>query len=80
MREKNRDLNYYMLFPYKIEIEPFSEEDGGGFEALIPQLGRMTMTGAGETPQEALQCLEEVKETIFSMWLEEGFDIPNNRI
>ncbi|MEW6238479.1 MAG: toxin-antitoxin system HicB family antitoxin [Candidatus Omnitrophota bacterium] len=72
----NRDLNYYMSLPYKIEIEPLREEDGGGFEAFIPQLGRMTMTAAGDTEEEAIQILREVKETLFSHWIEEGFPIP----
>jgi predicted RNase H-like HicB family nuclease len=76
MKQNKRDLNYYMSLKYKIEIEAIAPEDGGGWEAFIPQLGRLTMTGAGETPEEALQCLEEVKETIFTMCLEEGTPIP----
>ena len=30
------------------------------------------MTGAGETPEEALQSLREVKVTVFTIALEEG--------
>ncbi len=71
----NRDVKYFMSLPYKILIEPIPEEEGGGFEAFIPQLGRMTMTGAGDTPEEALENLRDVQETLFKMWIEEGVSI-----
>ncbi len=72
----NDKLKYYMSLKYNIEISPIPIEDGGGFEAFIPQLGRLTMNGCGETPCEALQNLDEVKESLFSMWLKKGLDIP----
>lgn len=70
------DVNYYMKLPYKIVIEPIPDEEGGGFEAFIPQLGRMTMTGSGDTPEEALENLRNVQETLFEMWIKEGVHIP----
>lgn len=68
-----------MNLPYKIEINPISEHEGGGYEANIPQLGRMTMTGMGDTPAEALESLHDVKETVFTMWLEKNKPIPEPR-
>jgi antitoxin HicB len=72
----NHNLDYYLSLPYPIEIVPITQDEGGGFEAFIPQLGRMSLTGAGETPEDAIASLNKVKETVFSIWLNEGFPIP----
>ena len=53
-----------MSLGYRIEIEPLSEEDGGGYLASVPELpGCMS---DGETPEEALR---NVQEAIVS-WIE----------
>lgn len=70
------ELERYMSLGYRTVIEPFSEEDGGGFEAHVPTLGRSTCVGVGETPQGALQSVEECKRSLFTLWLEEGLPIP----
>lgn len=75
-KDKRKNLNYYLGLKYKIEIVPFSEEDGGGFEARIPQLGRLAFLGYGETVEEALAHLEVVKKDLFERYLREGIDIP----
>ena len=41
---------------YELQIRPLLEEDGGGYEAVFPQLGRM-IVGLGETRDEALHDL-----------------------
>ncbi len=69
-------LERYMQQKYRVEIEPIPEEDGGGFEACIPQLGRWTLCCDGDTESEALERLEEVKRSYFTIWLEEGKEIP----
>ncbi len=71
-----RDLEYYLNLPYKIEIEPIPEEDGGGFVARLPELGRYAIVGDGETIEEAIQSLNEIKEIMLKEWLEEGVSIP----
>lgn len=75
--KRKRSLEEYLNLPYRIELQPIPEEDGGGWEAAIPQLGRWTMVGAGETPEAAIQNLREVKITLFTMWLKEGLAIPD---
>lgn len=70
------NLEEYLSLPYRIEIVPIPQKLGGGYEAFIPQLGRATMTGCGETPEEALRSLNEVKETVFTIWLEQNIPIP----
>jgi predicted RNase H-like HicB family nuclease len=67
-----KDLNYYMNLPYKIEIIP--EEDGTGFNAVIPDLkGCMAF---GETSEEALETLNEVKQIWIEAALDRGWRIP----
>lgn len=70
------NLNYYLSLPYRIEIVPIPKNLGGGYEAFIPQLGRSTVTGCGETPEEALLSMNEVKETVFLIWIEQNTPIP----
>ena len=76
MNKLNKDLQYYLNLPYKIEVEPIREEDGGGFFARLPQFGAMGITGDGETIEEALDMLNELKTAHFQRYLDEGRKIP----
>ncbi len=71
-----KDLRYYMNLPYKIEIRAIPESEGGGYVALLPEFGRFTLAGDGDTPEEALRSLDEIKEIMFREWLEQGLPIP----
>lgn len=71
-----KDLEYYMSLDYPVEIKRISAEDGGGYLASIPSLGRYTFVADGETPQKAYEELEEVKRMVFAQLLEEGLPIP----
>jgi predicted HicB family RNase H-like nuclease len=70
-----RDLKFYMSLDYPVEIRRLSEEDGGGYLACIPYLGRWMFTAAGDTIEEALHTLEEVKRDHFERLLSEGKEI-----
>mgnify|MGYP006305131141 CR=1 FL=1 len=72
----NKDIQYYMSLSYKTEIEPFPVEEGGGYEAYHPTLGRSTCVAVGDTQEEALQNLKETKQSLFEFWLEKGLPIP----
>lgn len=69
-------LKHFLSLPYRIEIIPIPADEGGGYEAFIPDLGRWTMTGEGDSPEEALRSLQTIKEELFRTWLEEGKEIP----
>ena len=69
----NDELNYYMNRPYKVEISP--EEDGAGFNASIPDL--KGCVAFGETIEDALQTLAEVKQTWIEIALERKWQIPD---
>jgi len=71
-----KDLNYYLKLRYTIELIPIPEEDGGGWRAEIPELGRYAFVGDGKTIEEALAQLEKVKKDYFEDWYKEGIKIP----
>lgn len=71
-----KDLKYFMGLPYRIEIDPIPASKGGGYDASIPLLGKRSVCGYGETIDEALKDLKEVKEERLREYLEEGLDIP----
>ncbi|MDI6697987.1 MAG: toxin-antitoxin system HicB family antitoxin [Candidatus Saccharicenans sp.] len=73
---KQKKLDYYLKLRYKVEITPVSEEEGGGYEASIPQLGRMAFRGYGKTIDEALSHLEVVKRDLFERYQKKGVEIP----
>jgi len=78
MMKKN--LNYYLSLPYKIEIVPIAEEDGGGYLARLPQFGTLGIVGDGDTVEEALADLAENKKDRFRQYLEEGLGIPEPEV
>ncbi|MCS6830028.1 MAG: YlcI/YnfO family protein [Armatimonadota bacterium] len=66
----------YSALDYPVEIRRLPEEEGGGYIACIPMLGRWTVQAVGDTLEETLQLLEEVKDTVFAHLQERGFAIP----
>lgn len=54
---------------YPVIVEPLSEDDGGGFAALVPDLpGCMS---DGETPEEAIANVQGAIQT----WIETAKDL-----
>ncbi len=72
--ERGRD--YYLSLSYPIEIIPLKPEEGGGFSACIPLLGRYACTGDGETVQEAVDNLNIIKANLIDSMLAKDLDIP----
>lgn len=63
---------------YKIVIEPLSEQDGGGFLAMVPELpGCMS---DGETRAEALANVEDAIATWIHAARKMGHPIPEPRL
>jgi len=71
-----KDLTHYMRLPYTIEIVPIPEDQGGGFTATLPEIGRLAIVADGDSLKEALSNLEEVKKERFAEYLERGLEIP----
>ncbi|GAK54128.1 toxin-antitoxin system, antitoxin component, HicB family [Candidatus Moduliflexus flocculans] len=72
--EKN--LDFYLNISYPIEIEKIAPDEGGGILASIPMLGKHAFLGDGETIEEALANLEEIKTYLFQKYLNQGIPIP----
>ncbi len=71
-----KTVEYYMGLNYPIEVSRLSQEDGGGYYACIPQLGRYAFQGDGATLEEALKELEVSKRLMFEELLKQGVEIP----
>jgi antitoxin HicB len=66
-----KDLEYYMNLPYKIEVTP---DEDGGFNASIPDL--KGCVAFGETIEEVYQVITGVKQNWIEIALEKGWQIP----
>lgn len=74
--KKFKNLAYYMSLPYKVKYKKIRKEDGGGWLAWIPQLGKFAFRGDGETKEEALKSLNFIKEELFKENLRDEINIP----
>lgn len=71
----NKTIDYYMQLEYPVVIRVIPEEEGGGYTAFIPMLGKRAFVGDGETIEEALASLEEIKRFLFEDYLKKGVPI-----
>lgn len=68
----NKDLDYYLSLPYRMEIYPDTEE--GGYTVSYPDLpGCLT---CGETLEDAIANAEDAKKEWLYGTLEDGRTIP----
>ncbi len=71
-----KNLNFYLNIRYPIEIVNIDANEGGGVLASIPFLGRHAFLGDGDTLEEALKNLEDIKTYLFQKYLAQGAPIP----
>jgi len=71
-----KDIKYYLNLNYPIEIVKIPDDEGGGYSACIPILGRSSFISDGETIEEALRNLEAIKKENFQRMLDKGIPIP----
>ncbi len=68
---QNKNFEYYISLPYRINIYPSPE---GGYAVEIPELpGCLSQ---GETLEDALQMLEDAKRAWIDVALQDGDTIP----
>ncbi|WAM36195.1 type II toxin-antitoxin system HicB family antitoxin [Caldicellulosiruptor acetigenus] len=60
---------------YKVEIIKLSEEDGGGYIAIVPKLPGCISDG--NTPQEALENVQDAIKCWIETAKEKGLPIPS---
>lgn len=80
--KNGKALSHYMSLPYKIEVRPIAQSDGGGYSATLPELGSDAFIAQGETIEEAIGSLTDLQELLIKELLEEGQHInePEERI
>lgn len=68
----DKNLDYYMSLPYRVEVLP--EQDEGGFTLHCPELPGCTT--CSETLEDGFKMLEDAKRCWFTSCLEDGVVIP----
>ena len=71
-----KDAEYYLKLNYPVTLQALSVEDGGGYAATIPLLGRNTFMAVGETTAEALTALEELRQVLIPYLVKQGTKLP----
>ena len=71
----NKNLEYYLSLNYDLVIRRIEGHEAAFFEARITELDPLTFYGTGDTVDEAISDLEEVKREMFSYYIENGLPI-----
>ncbi|MCX8057525.1 MAG: type II toxin-antitoxin system HicB family antitoxin [Ignavibacteria bacterium] len=71
-----KNLSYYMKLNYPIEIIEIPKEEGGGYSACIPSLGRYSVIADGETIEEAIDNVKKLKDQYLKELYQKGIPIP----
>lgn len=72
--QKNAD--YCLSLPYRLEVGPVPDAEGGGYTVCIPLLGRWSAVGDGETAAEAIADLQAHLPGLVQEWLGKGTLVP----
>jgi len=76
-RDKKNDLEYYANLPYSIILEQWDDGKGPYWVARIAELPHCLIHG--DTPEEAVREIGEVKRDWIKSNLERGLTIPEPR-
>ena len=71
-----KNLEYYLKLNYPVEINKIPEEDGGGYSACIPVLGRHAFIADGYTLEEAVRNVLNLKDHYIKELYKKGIPIP----
>lgn len=74
MKNIEKDLEYYAKLPYNIILEVWDDGEGPYWVARIAELPHCLIHG--DTPEEAIAEIEEVKRDWIKSNLERGLKIP----
>lgn len=74
---RDKSLDYYLGLKYEIKTEKILDDEGGGWSAWIPLLGKYFCLGDGETEEEeAIENLMKWRIECFKILLQQGYPIP----
>ena len=70
----NKDLNYYLSLPYPVQLSRrLDDGEPYWFAEILNLRGCMA---DGQTPDEAIDNLEEAKRLWIESYLEDGYEVP----
>jgi antitoxin HicB len=69
-------LKQYKSLEYKVVLERHKDEEVESYTAFIAELGRLACYGTGDTVEQALSMLAEVKDELLTYYYENGVTIP----
>jgi antitoxin HicB len=69
-------IEHFLGRRYPVSLQELAPEEGGGYVAAIPQLGRIAFMAVGETPAEALEALDALRQHLIPELLAEGVELP----
>ncbi len=69
-------LEQYKALEYKVVLEKHHDDDEDRYTAFIAELGKLSCYGTGETVDQALEMLAEVKDELLTYYYENGVTIP----
>lgn len=72
MRRRKKPLDYYLGLEYAMEFQRVPDDQGGGFVASIPRLGRASCVGYGKSLAAAHKSLMVAKEEVIKEAYELG--------
>lgn len=72
--KENKDFEYYANLPYNIVVEQWDDGKGPYFVARVVELPHCLIHG--DTPEEAIKEIDEVKRDWIKSNLERGLEIP----
>jgi len=76
MMNKKKLLDYYLNLHYSIKIDYVSDDEDSYYVAYIPELGSGAFLGTGNTINEAVEELEDIKRNYFEDHIRRGIKIP----
>ncbi|GBE29937.1 hicB family protein [bacterium BMS3Bbin04] len=70
-----KSIDYYRELDYPISLKKGEH----GWEAWHPDLGKYTMVGLGDSPDEAIEELNDLRIAVIERWLEDDQPVPEPR-
>ena len=61
---------------YSIALHFVEDDEGGYWHAYHPELGASACSAPGDSPENAIARLREVREVILALWKDWGKDLP----
>lgn len=76
--DKLKDINFIMGLPFKVEITPIPEKEGGGFSSKLLGVG-LSVIGDGDTIGEAVQDMRSYQKEWLNFYINQNGVFEGNK-